>query len=81
MPKGQKRSIPQVFGRGLKELRTLKGLTQDDIALECGIDRSFISLIESGKKQPTITTIVSIAAALEVKPSELVKAMEPYLDK
>lgn len=45
------------FGAKLRALRKEKGLTQDDIALDIGMDRSFISEIENGHKNPSVYTV------------------------
>ncbi|MFN9504773.1 MAG: helix-turn-helix domain-containing protein [Rubrivivax sp.] len=64
------------FGAALRRLRLAAALTQEQLALEAGIQRNFVSLIETGQNQPTITTIAKLAAALGMKASELVAAAE-----
>ncbi len=54
----------------------LAGLTQEQLALESGVQRNFISLIETGQNQPTITTIGKLARALELSASGLVAEAE-----
>ncbi len=51
-------------------------MSQEQLGLESGVQRNFISLIETGQNQPTITTIFKLAAALGVKPSKLVQEAE-----
>jgi transcriptional regulator with XRE-family HTH domain len=46
------------------------------LGLESGVQRNFISLIETGQNQPTITTIFKLAQALNLKPSKLVAEAE-----
>jgi transcriptional regulator with XRE-family HTH domain len=57
-------------------LRLAGGLTQEQLGLESGVQRNFISLIETGQNQPTISTIFKLAAALGIKPSLLVEEAE-----
>jgi transcriptional regulator with XRE-family HTH domain len=47
-------------------------LTQEQLGLDAGVQRNFISLIETGQNQPSITTIFKLAEALGMKASELV---------
>ena len=62
----------EAFGRVLRALRAERGLSQEALALEAGIQRNYISLIERGVNQPTITIIFKLAAALEMKPSQVI---------
>jgi transcriptional regulator with XRE-family HTH domain len=64
------------FGATLRRIRLAAGLTQEQLALEAGVQRNFISLIELGQNQPTIGTIAKLARALDMKASELVAAAE-----
>lgn len=69
----------QLFGTILRETRTKKGISQEKLAEYCDLDRTFISLIERGQRQPTLTTIFRLAKALEISPSELVRLTEKRL--
>jgi transcriptional regulator with XRE-family HTH domain len=64
------------FGVALRRVRLAAGLSQEQLGLEAGVQRNFISLIETGQNQPTITTISKLARALGMKASELVAAAE-----
>lgn len=64
------------FGRVLRELRRERGLSQEALALEADLQRNYISLIERGINQPTITTIFKLAAALNLRPSRLLEIVE-----
>jgi transcriptional regulator with XRE-family HTH domain len=64
------------FGRALRRLRLAAGLTQEQLGLMSEVQRNFISLIETGQNQPTITTIFKLAAALQVEASDLVVEAE-----
>jgi transcriptional regulator with XRE-family HTH domain len=65
-----------VFGRVLRALRTERGMSQEGLALEAGIQRNYVSLMERGINQPTIGTIFKLAVALGVRPSVLVERVE-----
>jgi transcriptional regulator with XRE-family HTH domain len=66
----------QAFGLVLRQLRVQKGLSQESLGFESELQRNFISLIELGQSAPTIKTIYKLAAALGVRPSELLTHME-----
>ncbi len=64
------------FGAALRRLRHAARLSQEQLGLEAGIQRNFVSLIETGQTRPTITTISKLARALGMKASELVAEAE-----
>ena len=64
------------FGRVLRERRLEAGLSQEKLALDAGVDRTFVSLLERGGRQPTLATLWRLAGALGVAPSELVSGVE-----
>jgi transcriptional regulator with XRE-family HTH domain len=59
------------FGENLKRLRNAKGMSQEKLALATEVDYQQIYRIEHGKINTTISTILSIARALNVHPKEL----------
>lgn len=59
------------LGNNIKRIRLKKGMTQGDICRKLGLDRAYISNLENGKKNPTLSTIEKIANALGVKASDL----------
>ena len=66
----------EIFGKILQEQRKAKKISQEKLAKLAGLDRTFISLIENGKRNPTFTTILKICSALELEPSELFSIYE-----
>jgi transcriptional regulator with XRE-family HTH domain len=58
------------LAKNTKKFRLNKGLTQEMLALRAGVTRGYISLLESGKKEPTISTLYKIADVLSVEVSE-----------
>lgn len=68
--------LVQLFGEVLRELRIAKGISQEKLAEYCDLDRTYISLLERGLRQPTISTIFKIADALNMSPSEIIKKTE-----
>jgi len=68
------------FGLVLRKHRLAAGLSQEQLGLESGVQRNFISLIETGQNQPTITTVFKLAGALGLKASKLLIETEKLLD-
>jgi transcriptional regulator with XRE-family HTH domain len=64
------------FGAALRRVRLSAGMSQEQLGLEAGVQRNFISGIETGQNQPTIGTISKLARALSMKASELVAEVE-----
>ena len=62
----------------IKELRKVKQLSQQEIADKIGIDRAQYSRVETGKTEPTITSLQKIAQALEVDIADFFKNDESY---
>ncbi|MSR71601.1 MAG: XRE family transcriptional regulator [Candidatus Taylorbacteria bacterium] len=61
------------LGLNLRRIRTKKGMSQGNIARALGVSRGFISTIENGKANPTLSTITKLAKALGVSADELLK--------
>ena len=71
----------RAFGDALREIRTEHDISQEQLALESGMDRTYVSLIERGVQSPTIRSIVKLADVLGVKPSEIILRMEALTAK
>jgi transcriptional regulator with XRE-family HTH domain len=61
------------LAENMRKIRTRKKMSQGDICRALGVDRAYISNIESGKQNPTLSTIEKIAKALGVKIDELLQ--------
>ena len=61
------------LGANMKRIRTEKQMSQGDICRKLGVDRSYISNVENGNKNPTLLTVERIAKALNVSIEELMK--------
>ncbi len=71
----------EIFGKILKKIRAEKGFSQEKLALEADLDRTFISLLERGLRQPSLNTLLQISKALDTKASEIVAQVEIELSK
>lgn len=68
---------PEVaFGLVLRELRKAKGLSQEALAFEAGIERNYLSLLELGRNSASIKTIFKLSNALGLSPSRLLDLVE-----
>ena len=61
------------FGTVLRQLRSDAGWTQEQLAFEAGIDRTFVGLLEGGRRQPSLSVVFALAAALGASPEHLVR--------
>lgn len=68
--------IGLIFGSILKRHRTLANVSQEELAFRAGVDRTYISRLERGVRQPTITTLIGLGAALGIPAAELVSETE-----
>jgi len=64
--------IRKRLGRNLRRLRQEKGLSQEEFAFEAEIHRTYISDLERGARNPTISVVEKLAKALGVKASVLI---------
>ena len=64
--------IKQKFGLKIKQLRTKKGWSQEKLALNAGLDRTYLPSIEKGERNVSLEVIEKLALALNIKPSELI---------
>jgi transcriptional regulator with XRE-family HTH domain len=69
----------KAFGQALREIRQSTKISQERLALDCGLDRTYISLIERGINSPSIRVVVKIAAILKVPASRIIRRMEELL--
>ena len=61
----------QRFGKQLQQLRTRRSLTQEQLAVTAGLSRAFLTRLELGQHDPSLSTLVRLAKALKVSVAEL----------
>lgn len=66
-------SVQQKLGRGIKEHRARLGMTQEKLSEVTGLDRTYISGVERGVRNPSLRNIEKIAKALKVKITDLLQ--------
>jgi len=65
------------FGHRLRGLRSDRGLSQEKLGELAGLDRTYISQAEAGRRNVTLATIHKLARALGVDPADLVSREAP----
>ena len=65
--------LRKVFATNLRRWRNTRGLSQDDLAYEAGVSRSYLSQLEKGSFYASLKVIGRLAEALEVEPAELLR--------
>lgn len=65
--------VRQIFGKNMRRVRMAAGLSQDEIAIRMGVEQTYVSGLERGVRNPTLTTLDRAASALNVKLTELLE--------
>ena len=71
--------LAQAFGAAVRALRTERGIAQESLAHQAGIERSHMGKIERGEHMPTLALILKIAVALNRSAADLIAATENRL--
>lgn len=66
--------LREVFAANLRRLRHAKGLSQDDLAYEAEVSQSYLSQLEKGAFYASLRILDRLAIALDVEPTELLRA-------
>ncbi|API61059.1 transcriptional regulator [Tardibacter chloracetimidivorans] len=66
----------QLLGKNVRNLRSQRGLSQEELALETGMKRSYLSDLERGTRNPTVRALDRLATALQVPPDQLLRPIE-----
>jgi transcriptional regulator with XRE-family HTH domain len=64
------------FGRNVARIRSQRGLSQDELAEKADLDRTYVSGIERGVRNPGVKTVLRIARALGVSVGDLCKGVD-----
>lgn len=70
-------SIQAQLGQRVKQLRLQKGLSQEALAERCGLDRTYVSGIERGVRNPTLEVLHIIASGLNIDLANLFVFSDP----
>jgi transcriptional regulator with XRE-family HTH domain len=67
--------LREVFAGNLRRLRRAKGMSQDDLAYEAEISRSYLSQLEKGGFYASLKSIARLAGDFDVEPAELLRSI------
>ncbi len=71
-------SIDHIYselGKRIVKARNAKGMSQEKLATNSGIDRSHMGFIEQGRRKPTLSTLFKIAKSLDISLEQLFKGL------
>jgi len=64
------------LGENIRSIREKIGVSQEDLALEAGLDRTYVGGVERGERNPTVLSLLKIAKALRVDLTVIVKEVK-----
>lgn len=67
-------TVAKAFGEQLRSFRNKSGLSQEKLAEAIDMDRTYISMLERGIHQPSLTVVFRLALVLELSPSDLIES-------
>lgn len=68
------------FGERLREARHEAGLSQEELAAQSALDRSYVGSVERGERNVSLVNIVKLADALDISPSALLEDIRTESD-
>lgn len=71
----------EALGAVLRYLRKQRGLSQETLALDAGLERNYISLIELGKNSPSIRILFKLSKALDISSSAFLAGVEAHMQE
>ena len=63
--------VVQLLGANVRRHRKLRGMSQEELSLEAGMKRSYVSDLERGTRNPTVRALGRLAQALRISPQDL----------
>lgn len=73
--------LETAFSLALKSKRKDSGLSQEQLALAADLDRTYVSLLERGLRQPSLRTIFQLSKALSIAPEALISEVKTHLNE
>ena len=65
--------VVQLLGANVRRYRKLAGMSQEELSLESGLKRSYVSDLERGTRNPSVRALGRLAVALKIEPSVLLE--------
>ena len=73
LPQQPSETVEVAFGHVLRDVRKSYGISQEELGLRSGCHRTYISLLERGRKGPSLQTILKLAEAMQTDSAEMVR--------
>ena len=73
--------LAHAFGTVLRRFRKKAKMSQERLAAESDLDRTYISLLERGLRQPSLASIISLSKTLRISAAKMVSAVEKLMDE
>ena len=73
MPGARNSVLVTAFSEVVREARVALKMSQEQLAHDAFVDRTYIGLLENARRQPTLSVIFSIAASLSLSPDTLIR--------
>lgn len=77
----EKSVILRALGLMIREHRAALGISQEELGLRCHLDRTYISGLERGVRNPSLTALVTLAKGLNITVSQLLENLEIEIEK
>jgi transcriptional regulator with XRE-family HTH domain len=77
----RKNAVLRKFGAAVRRHRRMASMTQEEFALKCEIDRSYLGGVERGERNLTLVNVIKICDALKVNPSEMLADLDKWPKK
>lgn len=71
--------LEQSLGEVLRAARRERGLSQEKLALEAGVERNYVSLLELGRNSPSVGMLFKLCKVLDLQPSDLLAQVEQQM--
>jgi transcriptional regulator with XRE-family HTH domain len=68
------------LGEAIREARTKAGISQEQLAFDANVDRAFVSAVERGQRNVTLSNLLKVCRALDEQPSAIFKRWEQLAD-
>lgn len=72
----ERRAWLRAFGQAIREVRTTSGLSQEQLGYRTGLDQTYVSGIERGRRNPTVLVVWRLARGLETSLDDLLRVAE-----
>ena len=76
MARGKRQPLQVAFGQAVRRIRRTRKISQEALALNAGINRTYMGDVERGERNLALQNMAKIAGALWVKLSQLIRVME-----